>query len=305
MNPLRVLALLAVTLALAGCSEGPIAVPQIPVVLVDAEPAWSADGATVAFVRSDSSALGPPGIYAMTWPGLDTRLVHAIDPSGLRGLRFSGDDASLLASRNGGLVRFDLASGTRTDLLVDTITRTFPDETADGGAIAYVRPDAPEGTLWQYEPAVPRDSLLRFNGAVSYGSHPRFSPGDSLLAYSQLNGVHVLRRASGQATQVTVSGASLRHTLPRWLDERRLLFNEVSSSGQRYFVVDRFTGVRTEVPLGIFESEAVSPGGDSIVVQGFDRSVPGVARIVLFVRGVTSDASTARQVTRFEPPAAP
>lgn len=295
-----ILGILGGTLALAGCSDGPIEVPQIRVELIDSEPAWSGDGSTVAFVRSDSSALGPPGLYAMTWPGRDVRLVRGLDPAGLRGLRFSGDDTGLIASRNGALLHFDLVTGTQTTIPVNTSEATLPDETSDRSLLAYVRPSDPRGTLWHYEAAVPRDSLIRINGGVSYGSYPRFSRGDSLLAYAQLNGVHVLRRSTGEGTQVTVSGTSLRHTVPRWLDERRLLFNEVSGSGQRYFIVDRFSSVRVEVPLGLFESEAVSPGGDSIIVQGFDQSEPGVARIVLFVRGITSEAATARQVTRYE-----
>lgn len=301
----RILGVVGVMLAFSGCGDGPIEVPRIPVDLVDSEPAWSADGSTVAFVRSDSSAFGPPGLYAMTWPGLAVRLVRALDPAGLRGLRFSGDDSGLIAGKNGVLVHFDLATGSQTTIPVNTSDAALPDETSDRSLLAYVRPSDPAGTLWQYEPAVPRDSLIRIGGGVSYGSYPRFSPGDSLLAYAQLNGVYVLRRSSGEGTQVTVSGTTLRHTVPRWLDERRLLVNEVSGSGQRYFIVDRFSGVRVDVPLGLFESEAVSPGGDSIIVQGFDRTDPGVARIVLFVRGITSDAATARQVTRYEPVPAP
>jgi hypothetical protein len=297
----RILGIVGAMVAFAGCADGPIEVPLIPVDLVDSEPAWSADGSTVAFVRSDSSAFGPPGLYAMTWPGLDVRLVRALDPTGLRGLRFSGDDTGLIAGKSGALLHFDLATGTQTTIPVNTMDAALPDETSDRSLVAYVRPSDPLGTLWQYEPAVPRDSLIRINGGVSYGSYPRFSAGDSLLAYAQLNGLYVLRRSSGVGTQITVSGSNLRHTVPRWLDDRRLLFNEVSGSGQRYYIVDRFTSVRVEVPLGIFESEAVSPGGDSIVVQGFDRTDPGVARIVLFVRGITSDAATARQITRYEP----
>ena len=287
--------------ALAGCSEGPVDVPVAPTIIVDAEPAWSHDGTTLAFTRADSSSYGPPGIYVMSWPGMAIRLVRELDPEGIRGLRFSGDDQSLIAGWSGALVRIDVISGTQTTIPVGTTSASLPDETSDGSAIAYVRPSSPNGTLWQYEPAVPRDSVIRIDGAVSDGSFPRYSPGDSILVYAEDDGLHWLRRGTGQGFRFSSTNSSLRHTIPRWLDERRVLFNEVSSSGQRYFIADRFTGNRVEVPLGIFESEAVSPAGDSIIVQGYDNTDPNVIYVVLYVRGITSNSSTARQITRYLP----
>jgi hypothetical protein len=284
----------------AGCGEESTAPPSTPVRVIDAEPAWSHDKTKVAFVRLEASSLGPVGLYVMDYPQGTVRLVRALNPEGMRGLRFTGDDTHLLVGWSGAIVLIDVATGDFANVPVDATNAALPDDTADGSAIAYVRPGSTLGTLWQYEFATPRDSVSRIDGNPGFGTYPRYSPGDSLLAWVDTDGVHVLRRATGQGTRVTTTSyPSNYHTVPRWLDANRILFNEVSNSGQRYFVVDRTSGVRTEMPLGIYDSEAISPLGDSIVVQGYDTSDPDTSRILLFVRGITSQGSTARQITRF------
>jgi hypothetical protein len=240
----------------------------------------------------------------MAYPELTCQLVRELYPEGILGLRFTEDDNQLVSGWSGSLVRFELMTGNMSYIPVGTSAALLPDETSDGTTIAYVRALSSEGTLWQYNLSTFRDSLVRINGAVSYGSYPRFSAGDSLLLYMEVDGLHVAHRSTGQGVRITRTDYPRNyHSVPRWLDSRRVLFNEVFSGGQRYFIVDRMDGTLDEVPEGLFDSEAVAPGGDSIIVQGFDRSDPNETRVVLFVRNITSPASTARQITWFVPEA--
>lgn len=255
-------------------------------------------------MRFEASDLGPPGLYVMTYPELKSRLIREFYPEGILGLRFTGDDTHLVSGASGSLVRFNLMTGNFEYIFVGTSTAVLPDESHDGNTIAYGRVFSSEGTLWEFHRETFADSLILVNGMATFGTYPRWSADDSLLAYIENDGVHILRRSTGEGTRITRTDyPNSYHYVPRWLDSRHILFNEVNSRGrQRYFVVDRVDGSLVEVPDGIYDSEAISPQGDSIVVQGFDRSDPNETRVVLFVRAIGSPASTARQITQFIPP---
>ena len=299
---------LAVVLgSLAGCKSDTIAPPLPPPQLrVDDAPAWSHDGTKIAFARRRASTIGPWGLYVMDWPGGTPILVQEMITDGVLSLRFSANDSTLIESSAGFVNLHPIYGGPGDGWGGGASRPPEPDASHDGTTIAYVGMHATKVAIRFRHLASHVDTVVMAAGQPLTGTHPRFSPGDSLVAYVGDDGIFVWRRATGQRIRVTVaSGPPSSHFAPRWLDSSRILFEQrVGYGEQRTFIVDRTTGVLTEVPPGIGPSEAISAGRDSVLIEEYDYSDPNLSKIVLFVRGLMSPQSTMRQVTRYEPPPA-
>src|SRR5206468_5617039 len=95
--------------AAAGCSNC-LQSTWVDYAFVDSSPAWSPDGATVAYYRAYASQDGPPGIYVIPAVGGTARFVTG-SPFGYVELRFSPDSRRLAAVSRGEVFLIDVATG--------------------------------------------------------------------------------------------------------------------------------------------------------------------------------------------------
>jgi hypothetical protein len=295
---------LAAALGLAGCESDTTGVPLPPPQLrVDDAPAWSHDGTRIAFARRVASSLGPRGLYVMDWPGGTPVLVREMITDATLGLGFTADDSWLIEQSSGFVALHPIAGGTSDSWGTGLDGPSEPDASHDGTTIAYVGLHATRAAIKFRHPVSHVDTVVMAGGLPLFGTHPRFSPGDSLVAYVGDDGVFLWRRATGQRLRLTnASGPPSTQFAPRWLDSSRILFDQrVGTGALRSFIIDRTTGAVVEVPPGLGGSEAISAGRDSVLIEEYDFSDPELSKIVLFVRGLTSPQSTMRQVTSYQP----
>jgi len=289
-------------LLIAGCRSKPTG-SFSPVIYraLDYEPAWSHDGNHIAFARTESTSIGPAGIYLMEYPGGTPRLLVPFWTPGLNRLAFAPDDRSLITGCFGVGIRLTIEDG-KDEWLCETILRRCrPQLSRSGRRLAFVKQFGMGASAIALSDVPDRGgSVLYSGGAPARGTHPSWGPGDSVLAVGQNDGLALLRIDKGPRRLLTTSAPGEFHTAPRWLSDSTLVFDVVRldrSLPPESFVLNLATGERTRIPGDLGGSEALSPRGDSILYAAPDGKTGGTARTVLFVRALTADPKTARQVT--------
>jgi WD40 repeat protein len=314
--------ILASLIGVAGCAKDPTRpFPSLPSFLppaIDDYPAWSHDGAVIAYLRFVPSADGPAGVYLISKWGGTPRLVA----SGYYGqFRFSPDGRRLVAvSPDQQMAVIDLLSGQivqpfYTDKLVGG-----PDWSPDGEEIVYLRggPNAGEppdsSGIHVFNLKTRADRALTAEGSLVSGIPRDWLPTGEIAVVShdpaQRHQLEVIDPARAESRVLYVSRRTYSFWLLTWYSRPStaqwgILFTDNDSPpyGGNFLIRPDGRGL-TRMTLGLAAlgngHEAFSPDGEEWVHHGLD---PVDSLDVLFVSRI-GDRSRAseRQLTKYSAP---
>lgn len=313
---------LLTAVTITACNKHPTApLPSTPpsTYSADASPAWSPDGALIAFHRCVASSIGPPGVYVVPAWGGRPRYVAPGDGFWPTRLRFSPDGTRLVCVYGLQLYLIDVTTGTTTRLLYTEAGADGPDWSPSGRYIVYSRVFYESG--WPPEstgihrldlltgadlaiPATPATGSPIYAGAL-----PCWSPDGRRIAFIETWADHdgiSLIDTSGTIHSVLAespTGALLDDL--RWYSRPSqglsgLIFMQITRPGGPYYInwngcclqsFDRYFG----------RDEAYSPNGEWRVGPEVDSRN---GTVVLFVRRVGDvQGASRRQLTFWAPQA--
>jgi len=266
--------LLSVTASVAGES-------QLTTGVSDQRPAWSPDGATIAF---DSNRSGNRDVWSVAAGGgvpvqLTTATGTEQDPD------WSPTSTTLVLSSDGDLHTLPAAGGTPTLLHASATNDRFPAWSPDGSLVAYSN-----GDLW----VIPSSggAPVPLTSGPDNDAHPSWSPDGTRIAFhsnrSGNNDVWVIPSAGGTPTPVTSDAAN--DAAPDWSpDGSRIAFQSNRAGNNDIWVIAADGGPTFQVTT--FAGNDVQPewGPDGAIVWArgndlwrfeFDRSDLGVENTV-------------------------
>jgi len=186
------------------------------------EPAWSADGRQIAYVRYPENQ--PPELWVMEADGSHQHVVGAGLP--LRSPRWSPDGDSLVAvpadDQSSSLVLVDVKTRQTRTLLDDPETEDSPDWSPDGRRVIFTL--LPKGGSDEnlYVINVDGSGLRRLTSDQGYDYSPRWSPDGKRIAFVRQGDVWVMAAEGGDARRLT---RGLKADSPSWSpDGRRIVF---------------------------------------------------------------------------------
>src|SRR4051812_14975335 len=148
---------------------------------MDSRPAWSPDGASLAFVRDDGSTLAVVTRDMKTGAERVIERGFAMDPA------FARDGRSLFYSSNTGggldLWRFDLATGEKTRITTDAGMELAPMPHPDGKRLVYMVKAGGADQIRVRTLADGKENVL-ISGPILAQMRPALSPDGSVVAYT-------------------------------------------------------------------------------------------------------------------------
>lgn len=189
---------------------------------IDDEPAWSADGRQIAFVRSPDER--PPDIWLMGADGAGQRTLTSnaelVSPA------WSPDGRSLVtvtvSGPNPAMKLIDASTGDVRNLFDDPGAESAPQWSPDGRSIAFtlLRRGATNEDIYTISPD--GSGLRQLTSDPAYDYSPRWSPDGKRIAFIRAGAVCVMDADGGNATPLT---PALRADAPTWSpDGKRLAF---------------------------------------------------------------------------------
>jgi hypothetical protein len=276
--------------------------PSPPYTQVDFSPAWSPDGATIAYHRLFPSSSGPPGIYAISSDGSDNRILVERTIIGRSYLRFA-PNAESLVFLDGDLFSFNIATLDVRQLTSTNGEAGPPDWSPDGHFLIYTR----STELYIIELSSGLEHPILSNGLPVIGWHPRWSPAGEPIAFmtdggEQHSDIYTVRSDGVNLRRVTNSVATNSDAAyPQWIDGganllylRRPRDPNVPASTQMI----RLDGTdERQFPVTLWLDDALSPDAQAIVSPG-----PQDPEIwVLFLHDFPDSSAASRQLTFFLP----
>src|SRR5437016_1134567 len=208
----------------------------------------SSDGKWVIY-RHRASVEGVQGVYTLDLS--DSAHPNLLLPDSVSYLatdcRISPDGQKIVYLRGfSDLYVLDLSTQEHTQITFTSGNASSPDWDPSGRFIAYERPLIPPGSpdsssgLRILDTQTFKDYSLRHGGEPTFGSHPRWSPDGSRIAFEQVvpwDGVpgsssryHVLSVSLADGTQRDLTLNDKRNDeYPTWLNDSRLLFESYSN----------------------------------------------------------------------------
>jgi Tol biopolymer transport system component len=196
---------------------------------VDDEPAWSADGRQIAFVRYPYER--PPDVWVMGADGSGQRqLTHDAE---LQSPAWSPDGTSLLAvaaaELNRSLKLIDVSTGEVRDLFDDPGAESSAQWSPDGRSIAFtlLRRGATNEDIYAINADGSGPRQLTSDPAYEY--QPRWSPDGRRIAFIRDGAVWVMDADGGKAKRLT---PPLRADSPTWSPDGRRLAFVIAGTGE-------------------------------------------------------------------------
>jgi Tol biopolymer transport system component/DNA-binding winged helix-turn-helix (wHTH) protein len=220
----------------------------------DWQPAFSADGRKLAFVRNTGS-LQTGALYLLQ---VDRRGLAAgkpapipADRSDLNQIEWSADGRSLICAVLGGLVRIPVGGGAAEPLPFEDATDL---SVAQGGHRLVFTHAVQRTAIFRLPGPGNSDAIGKLIASSRYNGAPKYSPdGQRIVFMSDRTGIDELwlTDAEGQnARQLTSFG---RATLgsPRWSpDSRRIAFDSTADGKANIYVIDAEGGVPRRITSG-------------------------------------------------------
>ncbi len=298
--------------------------PPLPprIGIVDEFPAWSPDGQTVAYRRTVVSDAGPPGVYVINRDGTGNRLVLAEDPGvpfpfgSFEELRFSPGGRQLALTVNLEVFLLDLETKDLRQLTRTDHNARSPDWSPDGEWVVYSRPfrrsaELDSAGIYVVEVATGDERALFHDGQPVVGGRPRWSPQGEPIAFwsgeaTESLDIFTVRSDGTGFRRLTSTAPDGFAQFPRWLygGTYILYYWQLSNdAAQRETRVVTANGRDDgKWPLYLYQSDAISPDSESVVLHGIQDD----SLAVLFVRGIDDvDGATLRQLTCYAPPPLP
>jgi TolB protein len=268
---------------------------------VDSRPAWSRDGAWIAFVRDDSRTLAVVVRNLATGEEREIDRGMALDPV------FASDGKSLYYANatNGDLDlwRADLATGAKTRVTTEAGLELRPQLLPDGDRIVYMSKTRATGDQLRLRVLADGKETVLLGGGILSQTRPALSPDGRLVAYNWpgTNGWEL------RLTSVDRPGTSIlllardrgRPIMPAWSrDGRWIYYSEADSQQVMHLMRIPSVGGRPgEVPVTNWKLPA--PNGRLVIHTRGAASAPIAAR--LHVRdGSGHPAIPATSMPRFD-----
>jgi polyisoprenoid-binding protein YceI len=189
---------------------------------IDDEPAWSADGRQIAFVRFPSER--PPDVWLMGADGTGQRTLT--NNAEVQSPAWSPDGRSLAAAAASGprpaLKLIDVSTGQVRDLFADPGAESSPEWSPDGRSIAFtlLRQGATNEDIYTINPD--GSGLRQLTSDPAYDYEPHWSPDGKRIAFIRAGAIWVMDADGGNATRLT---PAIRADSPTWSpDGTRLAF---------------------------------------------------------------------------------
>jgi Tol biopolymer transport system component/polyisoprenoid-binding protein YceI len=206
---------------LQGGRKSPVQLTDTASYLED-EPAWSADGRHIAYVRYPETE--PPELWVMDADGSHQRVVGP--GLQLRSPRWSPDGRHLVAvpadDASSSLVVVDVTTGQTRTLLDDPGSEDSPDWSPDGKQIVFtlLRRGGSDEDLYLIN--VDGSGMSRLTSDPGYEYSARWSPNGQRIVFVRQGDVWVIDPSGGHANRLT---SGLKADSPSWSpDGRRIVF---------------------------------------------------------------------------------
>jgi Tol biopolymer transport system component len=200
----------------------------------------------------------------------------------------------VLANWQGDLFTVDIVSGVRHQVPIGTALAIQADWANDGSRIVYRRPLAPRAGIWIVDLLSDTDTLFSIAGMSFDAAYPHWSPVDDLIACSAGGTLY-------DGSKVTKLAEQFGHVFshPRWLpDGQSLLVADETPKVTRTLMMSSTGANARALPRSIGLSEAISPDGTEVIVQGVANDDSTHRAIVLYRRSLWDvDGSTLVQLT--------
>lgn len=189
---------------------------------IDDEPAWTADGRQIAFVRFPNEL--PPDVWLMRADGTGQRTLTS--NAELQSPAWSPDGTTLVAVGASGLKPslklIDVSTGAVRDLFDDPGAESSPQWSPDGRSIAFtlLRKGATNEDIFTISPD--GSGLRQLTSDPAYDYQPRWSPDGKQIAFIRAGAIWVMDADGRNAKRLT---PALRADSPTWSpDGKRLAF---------------------------------------------------------------------------------
>jgi TolB protein len=196
---------------------------------LDDEPAWSATGRQIAFVRYPNER--PPDVWMMGAEGSDQRqLTHGAE---LQSPAWSPDGTTLVAvaamELNPSLKLIDVSTGEVRDLFDDPGAESSPQWSPDGRSIVFtlLRKGATNEDIFSI--SSDGSGLRQLTSDPGYDYQPRWSPDGKRIAFIRDGAVWVMGADGGKATRLT---PPLRADSPTWSPDNLRLAFVIAGTGE-------------------------------------------------------------------------
>jgi dipeptidyl aminopeptidase/acylaminoacyl peptidase len=305
----RVVIYLLLVITSMACSDDSPVSPPLPTYKapVDGYPAWSPDGAFIAYRRFVFSVQGPPGIYIVKSDGTHNRLLLDESPFYEQGfvllqeIRFSPDGRYISITRDLEIYLLDVTSGDTRKLTNTSRNAAHPDWSPDGQRIVYQRAffrstELDSSGFYIIDVDSGRERALFNDGERVSGRDLRWSRKGEPIAFAAttLGGypdIYTLRSDGTAFARLTDGQGRSFAEIPCWIDDgARILFAWRAlgqATGTETHVIDSDGSNQAAWPLTLepltLVSDAISPNSQEVVVPALPQdSTDSLA--VLFVR---------------------
>jgi Tol biopolymer transport system component len=291
-----------------GCSNSTEPREELVVgTLVDNFSAFSPDDSTLFYHRAVPSLDGPPGLYRVPVAGGAATFLASGDWSWPMDLAVSPNGATVAGVWGGQIHLVDAAGGDPRLLVYSSELAFGPSWSPDGRFLVYTRPlltfgQPPDSSgLHIVDLDFGTDRPIKSGGASVFGGYPRWCPTDSLIVFSDSEGILLVSPGGATLRRLTQPASGRRHDYPRWLpDGERVLFEEISQTGNRLLSIRRDGTDLRPASSYLPPTASLSTNGRIAAVPGTGL-VGGEPYVLLFLIDMTT-GQRLRQLTSYAPP---